>query len=125
MNCELAVEVAPYSSATVGMRTARPTDALSTVSGAHWYDSAALGEKNDSRRSGQNVLTAGTAPGICVTPLLAVHHSARPPSTVFHLGANAQASCAYRLCSRVLPPTLLATLPAGPAIQSATLDVRY
>src|SRR6185369_310434 len=57
MNCELVVEVAPYSSLTVGMRTARPTDALSTVSCAHWYDNAAFGEKNDSRLSGHRVLT--------------------------------------------------------------------
>ena len=44
MYCELVVEVAPYNSPTVGMRTARPVEAFSTVSGVHWNDSAAFGE---------------------------------------------------------------------------------
>src|ERR1041384_8095156 len=45
MYWELVVDVAPYSSATVGMRTARPTEALSTVSPVVCQDRAALGDK--------------------------------------------------------------------------------
>src|SRR6478752_6499314 len=98
------------------MRIARPVDALSTVSAAHWYESAAFGEKCASLRPGQTLRAAALAP-ICVKPADADHHSMRPPSTVFHRGANAHASCAYRLCNRVCPPTSLATVPGESLVQ--------
>src|SRR5205807_1565302 len=114
MYCELLVDVAPYSSPTVGKRTARPADILSTVSGSHCHANAPFGETCDSCRSGHDVATGGAA-RMPVNPSEAVHDSARIPSTARQRCESDHASCAYRLRNAVRPRTSLAAGPGSSA----------
>lgn len=103
-----------YSSETVGMRTARPSEALTTQLGAACQASAALGETQLLLRSGWATLAMAFA----VRPPLARQCSSRSPSTAFQPEAKRQVSWPYTAWVRVRPPKAALRAAGAPSSQS-------